>query len=419
MHKFVIQGGRKLEGTISASGSKNSALPLLFATILSPKPLRLTRVPHLKDIDTTLKLLRGIGASATHENGVVNAHLPKLISTEAPYDLVRTMRASILMLGPMLAREKQARVSLPGGCAIGSRPVDLHLQVLEALGAELKLEHGYVVGKCPKGLKGAEFSFRMPSVGATEHALMAASLAEGRTVLRNCAREPEIVDLARFLRSMGADIDGEGESDIVINGVSELGATDYEVMFDRIEAGTLLLVGLMTGGTVKVTGTDHTALTAFLDALVDSGAKVEKGSDWISAGPGASPKPINVKTEPYPGFATDLQAQLMAYLAQVPGESKIEENIFENRFMHVPELNRMGTHVDVQGPMAVIHGVPNCYDGATVMATDLRASASLVLAGLAARGETSVRRIYHLDRGYESLENKLSSLGASIQRLPE
>lgn len=416
MHKFVIQGGRKLEGSVRASGSKNSALPLLFATILSAKPIRLSRVPHLKDIDTTLTLLRGIGATATHENGVVNVELPKLSSTEAPYDLVRTMRASILMLGPMLARERQARVSLPGGCAIGTRPVDLHLSGLECLGAELKLEHGYVVGSCSKGLKGAEVNFRMPSVGATEHLMMAASLAEGRSVLRNCAREPEIVDLARFLRAMGAKIQGEGESDIVIDGVASLHGADYEVMFDRIEAGTLLLVGLMTGGRVQVDGMDAACLTSFLDALEASGAKLEKGPNWVAASAGGTMRPVNVKTEPYPGFPTDLQAQLMAYLAQLPGTSKLEENIFENRFMHVPELNRLGAQIDVQGHLAVIHGKPGCYDGATVMATDLRASASLVLAGLSARGETSVRRIYHLDRGYESLEKKLASLGASIQR---
>jgi UDP-N-acetylglucosamine 1-carboxyvinyltransferase len=416
MHKFVIQGGRKLEGTVAASGSKNSALPLLFATILSPEPIRLGRVPHLKDIDTTLTLLRGIGARASHEKGVVHVELPKLTSTEAPYDLVRTMRASILMLGPMLAREKAARVSLPGGCAIGSRPVDLHLTGLEALGAELKLEHGYVVGTCPNGLKGAEVNFRMPSVGATEHLLMAASLAEGRSVLRNCAREPEIVDLVRFLRAMGAKIQGEGESDIIVDGVPALHGANYDVMFDRIEAGTLLLVGLMTGGRVQVSGMESGCLTSFIDALKASGAKIEEGPGWVAASQGASPKPIKVKTEPYPGYPTDLQAQLMAYLAQIPGESHLEENIFENRFMHVPELNRMGAHIDVQGHLAVIHGKQGCYDGATVMATDLRASASLVLAGLCARGETSVRRIYHLDRGYESLEKKLASLGASIQR---
>ncbi|RZA06590.1 MAG: UDP-N-acetylglucosamine 1-carboxyvinyltransferase [Proteobacteria bacterium] len=416
MHKFVVQGGRKLEGTVAASGSKNSALPLLFATILSSKPVRLSRVPHLKDIDTTLKLLRGIGAEASHENGVVNLNLPKLTSLEAPYDLVRTMRASILMLGPMLARERSARVSLPGGCAIGSRPVDIHLTGLEALGAELKLEHGYVVGVCPKGLKGAEVKFKMPSVGATEHLLMAASLAEGRSVLRNCAREPEIVDLVKFLRAMGAKIKGEGESDIEVEGVASLGSADYEVMFDRIEAGTLLFAGLMTGGRVRVDGMDASCLTSFLDALKESGAHIEIGSNWVAASAQGPLKPIRMKTEPYPGFPTDLQAQLMAYLALVPGESHIEENIFENRFMHVPELNRMNAHIDVQGPLAVIHGKPGCYDGATVMATDLRASASLVFAGLAARGETQVRRIYHLDRGYESLEKKLSSLGASIQR---
>lgn len=419
MHKFVITGGRKLSGTVQASGSKNSALPLLFATILTGESVRLRRVPHLKDIETTITLLEGVGAKASHNNGVVELSLPRLSSTEAPYDLVRTMRASILMLGPLLAREKKAKVSLPGGCAIGTRPVDLHLAGLEKMGAELQLEHGYIVAQCPGGLKGAEISFRTPSVGATEHLMMAATLAQGKTVLRNCAREPEIVDLAKFLRAMGAKISGEGGADITIEGVAKLGAADYEVMFDRIEAGTLLLAGPMTGGTVRVERADAGCLESFLDLLKASGASVSSGADWIEAGPGKDSRGVNFTTEPYPGFPTDLQAQMMAYLAQVTGDSRISENIFENRFMHVPELNRLGALVRAEGSQAIVEGVPGCYSGATVMATDLRASASLVLAGLAAKGETSVRRIYHLDRGYESMEKKLGSLGAQIQRLPD
>ncbi len=419
MHKFLVEGGNTLSGTVRASGSKNSALPLLFATILTAKPIRLRRVPQLKDIETTLKLLRGIGAKAEHAADVVEIENPALSSTEAPYDLVRTMRASILMLGPLLARAKKAKVSLPGGCAIGTRPVDLHLSGLEKMGATLSLEQGYVIGACPKGLKGAEISFRSPSVGATEHLLMAASLAEGRTVLRNCAREPEIVDLVKLLRAMGAKIQGEGESDITVDGVSSLGGADYEVMFDRIEAGTLLLAGPMTGGRVRVEGMDADCLGSFLDLVKTSGAEVKVMADAVEMGPGKSSRGVNFSTEPYPGFPTDLQAQMMAYLAQVQGDSVISENIFENRFMHVPELNRLGAQVRVEGAKAYVQGKPGCYGGATVMATDLRASASLVLAGLAGKGETCVRRIYHLDRGYESMEVKLGALGAKIRRALE
>jgi UDP-N-acetylglucosamine 1-carboxyvinyltransferase len=419
MHKFVVEGGRKLNGSVEASGSKNSALPILFATILTADPVRLDRVPHLKDIDTTITLLKGIGARAEHKSGSVTIHLPELSSTEAPYELVRTMRASILMLGPLLARARKAKVSLPGGCAIGTRPVDLHLAGLEKMGASLRLEHGYIFGDCPQGLRGAEISFRSPSVGATEHLMMAASLAEGRTILRNCAREPEIVDLAGLLRKMGASIQGEGESDIEISGVSRLNGCDHEVMFDRIEAGTLLLAGPITGGAVRVTKMDPSCLKSFLDLLRQSGAEVSEGGDWVEAKAGENSRGVNFTTEPYPGFPTDLQAQMMAYLAQVSGESGISENIFENRFMHVPELNRLGALVRAEGARAIVEGVPGCYTGATVMATDLRASASLVLAGLAAKGQTTVRRIYHLDRGYESLEKKLGSLGAIIQRLPD
>lgn len=418
MDSFEIEGGRRLNGTVDASGSKNAALPILFATLLCPEKLTLRRVPRLHDIKTTLALLEGVGAKVEREGGTVTIDLPKLTSTEAPYDLVRTMRASVLMLGPLLARERSARVSLPGGCAIGSRPVDIHLTALEQMGAELKLEGGYIVGTCPKGLKGAEINFRFPSVGATQQVMMAASLAEGRTVIRNAAREPEIENLADFLRAMGAKISGDGTSDITIDGVPRLHGCDFEVMFDRIEAGTLLLAGPITGGSVRVRGMDTACLEAFFAVLRKSGVVVTTGDGWVEASAGES-RCADFETQPHPGYATDLQAQMMAYLAQVNGVSHVSEKIFENRYMHVPELVRMGADIRVEGSQAMIYGKPGCYQGAVVMATDLRASASLVLAGLVANGTTRVRRIYHLDRGYESLETKLSSIGAAVIRKPE
>lgn len=419
MDSFEIIGGRKLQGTVQASGSKNAALPILFATLLSAKKIRLGNVPALKDIETTLRLLEGVGASVARAGGSVEIEIPKLTSTEAPYDLVRTMRASVLMLGPLLAREKKAKVSLPGGCAIGTRPVDIHLTALEKMGAVLKLEHGYVVGECPHGLKGAEIEFRFPSVGATEHVMMAATLAEGRTIIRNAAREPEIVDLADFLRALGAKISGDGSSDIEIEGVPALNGGNFDVMFDRIEAATLLLAGPITGGSTRVTGMRADCLTSFLDMLRAAGVKVSQGADWVECEAGTSPRGVSFATEPYPGYPTDIQAQIMAFLANREGESRISETIFENRFMHVPELVRMGADIQVQGAEAIVRGKAGCYQGATVMATDLRASASLVLAGLSAKGLTLVRRIYHLDRGYEAMEKKLNALGAQIVRKPE
>lgn len=419
MHKFDIEGGVRLNGTVAASGSKNAALPILFATILSAKKIELSRVPNLKDIDTTLALLRGIGAETSYQNGKAAIEIEKLSSWEAPYDLVRTMRASVLMLGPLLARAHKAKVSLPGGCAIGSRPVDLHLMGLEKMGAQLRLEQGYIIGECPGGLKGAEIEFRMPSVGATENLMMAASLAKGKTLIKNAAQEPEITDLGNMLKKMGAKISGHGSSEITIEGVSELSGCQHSVMFDRIEAGTLLLAGPITGGKVRVTESDPSCLAAFLDLLKQSGVNVSVGKDWMEAELGPKAMGLDFATEPYPGFPTDLQAQLMAFLAQADANSVISETIFENRFMHVPELNRMGADIRVEGGKASIFGKPGCYQGATVMATDLRASASLVLAGLAAKGQTSVRRIYHLDRGYEGLELKLAALGARVARNKE
>lgn len=419
MDSFEISGGRKLTGTVEVSGSKNAALPILFATLLSPGLIRLKKVPDLHDIKTTLKLLEGVGARVARSGGEVSIEAPKLSSTEAPYDLVRTMRASVLMLGPLLAREHKAKVSLPGGCAIGSRPVDIHLTALEQMGAELKLEQGYILGQCPGGLKGAELKLRFPSVGATQQIMMAASLASGRTVIRNAAREPEIENLGGFLRAMGARVGGDGSSDIEIEGVSTLKGTDFEVMFDRIEGATLLLAGPITGGSTRVNGMETGCLTSFLDVLKHAGVSVSAGPGWVEAAASGSGGGVDFNTEPHPGYPTDLQAQMMAYLAQVNGISKVGETIFENRFMHVPELVRMGADIRVDGSQAVVYGKPGCYQGATVMATDLRASAALVLAGLSARGTTRVRRIYHLDRGYESLELKLGSLGAQIVRKPE
>jgi UDP-N-acetylglucosamine 1-carboxyvinyltransferase len=419
MHKFEIEGGRVLSGELVASGSKNSALPLLFAIILSDKPVKLSRVPHLKDISTTLELLKGIGARVSHDGGIAQIEIPTLTSTEAPYDLVRTMRASILMLGPLLARARKAKVSLPGGCSIGTRPVDIHLQALEKMGATLKLEAGYILGECPAGLHGAEIDFRFPSVGATEHVMMAGSLAKGETIIRNAAREPEIVDLAEMLKKMGVEISGEGSREIRIRGAASLKAIEHEVMFDRIEAGTLLLAGPITGGRVRVNRVRPDALKSFTDLLKQAGVNVRIGADWLEAERGSSEHGLKFATEPFPGFPTDLQAQFMAYLAQIGQQSEIVETIFENRFMHVPELNRLGADIRVEGGSAYIHGKKDCFQGAVVMATDLRASASLVLAGLAGKGETTVRRIYHLDRGYEELEKKLLKINARISRTPD
>jgi UDP-N-acetylglucosamine 1-carboxyvinyltransferase len=419
MDKFEIEGGVRLDGEVVAGGSKNAALPILFASILCPGTLSVKRVPRLRDINTTFELLRTLGfrADFVGENSVA-IDAKNLNSFEAPYDLVRTMRASVLMLGPLLAREKRAKVSLPGGCAIGSRPVDLHLSGLEKMGASFRIEQGYINGECPNGLRGTEISFRFPSVGATENILMAAVLAKGRTEIKNAAREPEIVDLARALVKMGAIISGAGTETIIIDGVTNLKPASVEVMFDRIEAGTLLLAGPVTGGSVRVNDVNPNDLSSYLDVLKNAGVSVSSGADWIEAKAGDL-KPIKFSTAPFPGFPTDLQAQLMALLALVPGKSEVEETIFENRFMHVPELNRLGADIRVDGGRASIHGKPNCYSGATVMATDLRASASLVLAGLAAKGKTAIRRIYHLDRGYERLEDKLAPLGAEITRSRE
>ena len=416
MDRIVVQGGSKLEGTVEVSGSKNSCLKALFATILTKDEVTLTRVPDLMDVKTSLALLKNFGAEINRKENSVQLKIEKLSSTKAPYELVRTMRASILCLGPLLARVGEAQVSLPGGCAIGTRPVDFHLWGLERMGASFELRGGYIFGTAPKGLKGNEIEFDFPSVGATENIMMAATLADGTTTIKNAAREPEIGDLAKFLRLLGADITGDGSSTIVVQGKKELHGASMEVMFDRIEAGTLLLAGIITNGNVEVKGMESGCLDAFFSALKQTGVLVDERAGSTLVSPGSNYKPIQIETAPFPGFPTDLQAQFMAFLAQIEGESTIDEKIFENRFMHVPELSRMGAKISVSGSKALIQGNKNCYRGATVMATDLRASASLVLAALAAKGETRIRRIYHLDRGYERLGQKLNSLGANIRR---
>lgn len=413
MDTLVIEGGTPLQGVIEVSGSKNAALPILFASILLEEPVTFTNVPHLRDIHTTLKLLGILGCLAEYQQGTVRMK-PCALSPEAPYDLVRTMRASVLCLGPLLARLGQARVALPGGCAIGARPVDQHLKGLERMGAHFELEEGYIVGRCRK-LTGAHIAFDMPTVGGTENLLMAAVLAEGETVLENAAREPEIFDLSRFLIACGARIQGHGTSTLRIEGVPRLGGCQYAIMPDRIEAGTFLVAAGITGGELLVRHCPWEELEAVIVKLQAMGMHVEKTPDGVlvrRSGPLCS---IDVRTRPYPGFPTDMQAQIMALMCLAEGSSMVEESIFENRFMHVLELMRMGADIRLSGRTAVVRGVRQ-LTGAPVMASDLRASASLVLAGLAARGSTRVQRIYHLDRGYERIEDKLIAVGARIRR---
>ncbi len=414
MDKLLIEGGARLEGAVEVGGSKNAALPILFGTILLDGPMTFTNVPDLRDIHTTLTLLGMLGCPCAHENRVVRAD-PGRLRDEAPYDLVRTMRASVLCLGPLLARIGKARVALPGGCAIGARPVDQHLKGLEKMGAHFELENGYILGRCD-GLRGARITFDMPTVGGTENLLMAATLADGETVLENCAREPEVVDLARFLRHCGARIEGEGSGTITVRGVSGLRGSSYAVMPDRIEAGTFLAAAAVTGGDLLVRGCPYEELEAVILKLRDMGLRIERTPGGVRAACDGPLRGTEVKTQPYPGFPTDMQAQIMAVMALARGTSVVEERIFENRFMHVLELVRLGADIRVSGRTAMIRGVER-LTGAPVMASDLRASASLVLAGLAARGLTEVRRIYHLDRGYERIEEKLNAVGARIRRV--
>ena len=414
MDKLVIEGGLPLTGTIEVSGSKNAALPILFAAILAEEPVTITNVPDLRDIHTTLNLLGVLGCDCNYEKGQVKI-APGSLLPEAPYDLVRTMRASVLCLGPLLARIGQARVALPGGCAIGARPVDQHLKGLEQMGASFQLEEGYIIGRCRK-LTGAHITFDMPTVGGTENLLMAATLAEGETILENVAREPEVVDLANFLCACGAHITGQGTSTIRIKGVSSLHSAVYPVMSDRIEAGTFLVAAGITGGELLLHNCPYEELEAVILKLRGMGMEITQQDKGVLARCCSAPlRGTDVKTQPFPGFPTDMQAQLMALMCLAQGASVVEESIFENRFMHVQELMRMGAQIKVSGHTAMVRGVQK-LTGAPVMASDLRASASLVLAGLAAQGTTEVRRIYHLDRGYEHIEHKLNAVGARIRR---
>ena len=419
MDRIAIRGGKPLHGEIPISGAKNACLALMPAALLSDEPLTLTNAPRLADIRTMRELLGSLGCeiAALQDGKVLAIGAAELTSQRADYDIVRKMRASILVLGPLLARYGKAEVSLPGGCAIGARPVDLHLMALEKMGATLDLRDGYVHAEAPGGLKGAVVEFPLVSVGATENALMAATLAKGTTVLKNAAREPEIVDLADCLRAMGARIEGDGTPDITVEGVAALRGATHPVIADRIELGTYMLAPAIAGGSVELLGATRAQAGALWDRMEEAGLALEETSRGLTVTrPDGRVKPLHVITEPFPGFPTDLQAQLMALLTLADGESVLEERIFENRFMHAPELQRMGARIDVHGGVAKIRGV-SALKGAQVMATDLRASVSLVLAGLAAEGETVVGRIYHLDRGYERLEEKLSACGADIRRL--
>ncbi|HWA14308.1 MAG TPA: UDP-N-acetylglucosamine 1-carboxyvinyltransferase [Burkholderiales bacterium] len=415
MDKLVIQGGVPLTGEVRISGAKNAALPILCAALLTPETLRLQNVPHLRDVTTTLNLLGQMGVEVSLDEklgvGLTAANVRNLT---APYELVKTMRASILVLGPMVARFGEARVSLPGGCAIGQRPVDLHIKGLQAMGATIEIEQGYIHARAGR-LKGARIVMDLVTVTGTENLMMAAALADGTSVIENAAREPEVTDLAECLIAMGARIRGAGTDVITIEGVARLNGAVHRVMPDRIETGTFLVAAAATGGDVRLKGTRADILDSVIAKLRESGAQVESDEDWIRLRTGGRLKSVNLRTAPYPAFPTDMQAQFMALNAVAEGTSMVTETIFENRFMHVQELRRLGANIEVEGNTAVVHGVPG-LQGATVMATDLRASASLVLAGLVARGETRVDRIYHLDRGYECIEEKLSQLGARIRR---
>ncbi|MEK9212172.1 UDP-N-acetylglucosamine 1-carboxyvinyltransferase [Sphingomonas sp. 2378] len=424
MDRILIRGGNRLSGRLKISGAKNAALTLMPCAILTDEPVTLRNLPRLADVDGFGHLLNQIGASTRIEGTrpedfgrVMTIRAGQLFSTEAPYDIVRKMRASILVLGPILARMGEARVSLPGGCAIGNRPIDLHLKALEALGAEIELTAGYVKASAPGGrLSGGRYTFPVVSVGATENALMAAVTAKGTSVLGNAAREPEIVDLCRLLIAMGARIDGVGTETLTIEGVERLHGATYSVMPDRIEAGSYACAAAITGGDLELVGACAEDMRATLAALVEAGVTVEEGRDSIRVAANGPLQPLTLSTAPYPGFATDMQAQFMAMLCKAEGTSTLTETIFENRYMHVPELARMGADIQVHGRTAMVKGVER-LTGAPVMATDLRASMSLILAGLAAEGETSVSRVYHLDRGYERLEEKLSAVGADIERV--
>jgi len=413
--RLIIEGGVPLKGEVAASAAKNAALPALAAALLTPAPVTLTNVPDLGDIRTMLKLLQTLGATVTRRGREATVTVERVASDQAPYELVSTMRASVLVLGPLVARHGSARVALPGGCAIGVRPIDQHLKGLAALGAEIAIENGYVVARARR-LKGARIATDLVTVTGTENLMMAAALAEGTTVIENAAREPEVGDLAGLLTAMGARLHGVGTDRIEIEGVRELGGAVHRVVPDRIEAGTLLVAGAITQGDVRVTDMVPAHVAAVLSKLEECGIAVETGPSWVRVRAQGRPRPTDIVTSPFPGFPTDMQAQLMTLLGLAEGTSKLTETIFENRYMHVAELARMGARILTEGSVAIIHGVA-AYQGAPVMASDLRASAALVLAGVAGQGRTEVSRIYHLDRGYERLANKLAALGARIERL--
>ena len=415
MDKLRITGGRRLAGEVQVSGAKNAALPILCASLLASDALTLARVPSLQDVRTMLRLLRQLGIRESREGDALVLDASTLTSHEAPYDLVKTMRASILVLGPLLARLGEARVSLPGGCAIGARPVDQHIKGLQAMGAQISIEHGYVVARASR-LRGARIVTDMVTVTGTENLMMAATLASGTTLIENAAREPEVVDLARVLNAMGANVSGAGTDRIEIQGVESLHGASHSVMADRIEAGTFLCAVAAAGGEVVLRGVAGAIMDATLDKLRATGAEITVGPDWIRLVMRDRPRSVSVRTAPFPGFATDMQAQFMAVDAIASGTATITETIFENRFMHVLELQRLGADIAIEGNTAVVRGVER-LSGATVMATDLRASAGLVIAALVADGETVIDRIYHLDRGYESIEKKLGALGAAVERL--
>jgi UDP-N-acetylglucosamine 1-carboxyvinyltransferase len=415
LQSIIIEGGKRLKGDVSISGAKNAALPIMCAAILAPGENVLGNVPILKDVTTMGALIERLGGKVEFGGNSCVIDSSKLDKDEAPYDLVKTMRASVLVLGPLVARLGSARVSLPGGCAIGARPINMHLMGLEKMGAKVEIEHGYVVARA-KRLKGAKIYLDMPTVTGTENLMMAATLADGTTVIKNAACEPEVGDLAEYLNAMGANVKGAGTDTVKIEGVDKLNAARHSVMPDRIETGTYLIAGAITGGDVMIKDCRPQNSEALLSKLRETGLDIEQGEDWIRMRGHRKPRAVDVKTLPYPGFPTDMQAQFMALMSIAEGLSVITETVFENRFMHIAELRRMGADIRVQGNAAVVTGVPSLL-GAPVMATDLRASASLILAGLAAKGTTELSRVYHIDRGYERVEEKLQALGARIKRV--
>jgi UDP-N-acetylglucosamine 1-carboxyvinyltransferase len=420
LDKLVIQGGARLHGEVTISGAKNAALPILCAALLAETPLKLSSVPKLKDVGTTINLLQHMGVVVTRNADKVDLDASNIKILEAPYEMVKTMRASILVLGPLLARFGKARVSLPGGCAIGSRPVDLHIKGLQAMGANIHIEHGYIEASAEhlpnKRLQGARYYMDLVTVTGTENLMMAAALAQGTTVLENAAKEPEVVDMADCLIKMGAKIKGAGTDVITIEGVEKLNGAEHQVVCDRIEAGTYMVAAAMTGGEVKLLNVSAHLLDAVIEKLREAGATVLSDANTITVKSDGKLKAVNIRTAPHPAFPTDMQAQFMALNTVASGVSKVTETIFENRFMHVQEMQRLGADIDIDGNTALVKGVSE-LEGATVMATDLRASASLVLAGLVAKGQTVIERIYHLDRGYEDLEEKFNALGANVKRM--